>query len=42
VLFPSITFLFYFLPFFFVFYCVVPGITAKHVVLLLASLLFYA
>jgi len=42
VLFPSITFLFYFLPLFFVLYCVAPGIAAKNVVLLAASLLFYA
>ena len=42
MLFPSITFLFYFLPLFFVLYCVAPGITAKNVVLLIASLLFYA
>src|SRR5712671_108982 len=42
MLFPSITFLFYFLPLFLVLYCVAPGMTAKNVVLLLASLLFYA
>ena len=42
MLFPSITFLFYFLPLFFVLYCVAPGVTAKNVVLLAASLLFYA
>ena len=42
MLFPSITFLFYFLPLFFILYCVTPGITAKNVVLLAASLLFYA
>ncbi len=42
MLFPSITFLFYFLPLFFILYCVAPGITAKNVVLLVASLLFYA
>ena len=42
MLFPSIQFLFYFLPLFFVIYCVVPGIAAKNVFLLLASLLFYA
>jgi len=42
VLFPSITFLFYFLPLFFLLYCVAPGITAKNIVLLFASLLFYA
>ena len=42
MLFPSITFLFYFLPLFFVLYCLAPGITAKNIVLLAASLLFYA
>jgi D-alanyl-lipoteichoic acid acyltransferase DltB (MBOAT superfamily) len=42
VLFPSITFLFYFLPLFFLGYCFAPGIAAKNVFLLLASLLFYA
>ena len=42
MLFPSITFLFYFLPLFFVFYCAAPGVTAKNLVLLFASLLFYA
>ena len=42
MLFPSITFLFYFLPLFFILYFLAPGITAKNVVLLLASLLFYA
>jgi D-alanyl-lipoteichoic acid acyltransferase DltB (MBOAT superfamily) len=42
VLFPSIAFLFYFLPLFFIVYCLAPGIAAKNVVLLLASLLFYA
>jgi D-alanyl-lipoteichoic acid acyltransferase DltB (MBOAT superfamily) len=42
VLFPSIPFLFYFLPLFFLVYCVVPGIAAKNGFLLLASLLFYA
>ncbi len=42
MLFPSITFLFYFLPLFFIFYCAAPGINAKNVVLLFASLLFYA
>jgi hypothetical protein len=42
VLFPSISFLFYFLPAFFVIYCAVPGMAAKNVVLLVASLLFYA
>jgi D-alanyl-lipoteichoic acid acyltransferase DltB (MBOAT superfamily) len=42
VLFPSITFLFYFLPLFALLYCLAPGITAKNIVLLAASLLFYA
>ena len=42
MLFPSIPFLFYFLPLFFILYCVAPGITAKNVLLLFASLLFYA
>jgi D-alanyl-lipoteichoic acid acyltransferase DltB (MBOAT superfamily) len=42
VLFPSIPFLFYFLPLFFIIYCVLPGITAKNCLLLLASLVFYA
>lgn len=42
MLFPSVTFLFYFLPLFFVLYCAAPGITAKNIVLLVASLLFYA
>jgi D-alanyl-lipoteichoic acid acyltransferase DltB (MBOAT superfamily) len=42
VLFPSIPFLFYFLPLFFIVYCVVPGIAAKNVLLVFASLLFYA
>ena len=42
MLFPSITFLFYFLPLFFLGYCLAPGIAAKNVFLLLASLLFYA
>ena len=42
MLFPSIAFLFYFLPAFFAVYAVTPGITAKNLVLLLASLLFYA
>jgi len=42
VLFPSIPFLFYFLPLFFVGYCVAPGTTAKNLFLLIASLLFYA
>ena len=38
MLFPSITFLFYFLPLFAVLYCAAPGITAKNVVLLALSL----
>lgn len=42
MLFPSITFLFYFLPLFFLIYWLSPGITAKNLVLLIASLLFYA
>jgi D-alanyl-lipoteichoic acid acyltransferase DltB (MBOAT superfamily) len=42
VLFPSITFLFYFLPLFFILYCTAPSVTAKNVVLLLASFIFYA
>ena len=42
MLFPSIPFLFYFLPLFFILYCVTPGITAKNLFLLLASLAFYA
>lgn len=42
MLFPSIPFLFYFLPLFFILYCVVSGIAAKNGFLLLASLLFYA
>jgi alginate O-acetyltransferase complex protein AlgI len=42
VLFPSIAFLFYFLPLFCIAYCLAPGIVAKNLILLLASLLFYA
>ncbi len=42
MLFPSVTFLFYFLPLFFLLYCAAPGTTAKNIVLLVASLLFYA
>jgi alginate O-acetyltransferase complex protein AlgI len=42
VLFPSIPFLFYFLPLFFVIYCAAPGVTAKNLFFLVASLLFYA
>lgn len=42
MLFPSIPFLFYFLPLFFLVYCAVPGVAAKNGFLLLASLLFYA
>jgi hypothetical protein len=38
VLFPSITFLFYFLPLFFLIYWLSPGITAKNLVLLIAHL----
>ena len=41
MLFPSITFLFYFLPLFFIGYCAAPGVTAKNLFLLIASLLFY-
>ncbi|HEY2531696.1 MAG TPA: MBOAT family O-acyltransferase, partial [Xanthobacteraceae bacterium] len=40
--FSSIEFLFYFLPIFFLLYFLVPGTSGKNVVLLLASLLFYA
>src|SRR4029079_18363354 len=42
VLCPSISCLFYFLPLFFIIYCGAPGVTAKNLFLLLASLLFYA
>src|SRR5689334_14987993 len=42
MLFPSITFLFYFLPLFVLLYCLAPGVTAKNIVLVAASLLFYA
>jgi D-alanyl-lipoteichoic acid acyltransferase DltB (MBOAT superfamily) len=42
MLFPSVVFLFYFLPLFIVIYCAAPGVVAKNVVLLAASLLFYA
>ncbi len=42
MLFASVAFLFYFLPLFLVAYFVAPGIRAKNVVTLLASLLFYA
>src|ERR1051325_4297206 len=42
MLFPSITFLFYFLPLFLIVYCAAPGVIAKNVVLVAASLLFYA
>jgi alginate O-acetyltransferase complex protein AlgI len=42
MLFPSVTFLFYFLPLFFIAYCAAPGVTAKNIVLVVASLLFYA
>jgi len=41
VIFSSVTFLFYFLPLFFMLYYVAPGLTTKNVVLLLASLIFY-
>ena len=34
MLFPSIPFLFYFLPLFFIIYCVMPGMTAKNCLLL--------
>lgn len=40
--FSSIEFLFYFLPVFFLLYFLAPGTSGKNVVLLLASLLFYA
>jgi alginate O-acetyltransferase complex protein AlgI len=42
VLFPSIPFLFYFFPLFAVGYCLMPGVPAKNVFLLIASLVFYA
>jgi alginate O-acetyltransferase complex protein AlgI len=42
VVFSSVPFLFYFLPAFFVIYCLAPGVLAKNLILLLASLLFYA
>jgi alginate O-acetyltransferase complex protein AlgI len=42
MLFSSVVFLFYFLPLFIVIYCAAPGVVAKNVVLLAASLLFYA
>src|SRR5262249_17407184 len=42
MLFPSITFLFYFLPPFFILYCAAPGVTAQNIVLVVASLVFYA
>jgi D-alanyl-lipoteichoic acid acyltransferase DltB (MBOAT superfamily) len=42
MLFPSITFLFYLLPLFAIAYCAAPGVTAKNIVLVTASLLFYA
>lgn len=41
MLFSSITFLFYFLPIFFLLYCIVPK-KAKNIVLLIGSLFFYA
>src|SRR5262249_13861132 len=40
--FASISFLFYFLPLFPLLYCFAPGITAKNLLLLATSLLFYA
>jgi len=42
MVFSSISFLFYFLPVFFVVYCAAPGILLKNLTLLLASLVFYA
>jgi D-alanyl-lipoteichoic acid acyltransferase DltB (MBOAT superfamily) len=42
VVFSSIPFLFYFLPAFFLVYYAMPGTTGRNVVLLLASLVFYA
>jgi alginate O-acetyltransferase complex protein AlgI len=42
VVFPSIAFLFYFLPIFVVVYAAAPGTTLKNLFLLLASLFFYA
>src|SRR5215470_14586603 len=42
MLFASITFLFYFLPLFALLYVLAPGATAKNLVLLATSLLFYA
>lgn len=42
MVFSSVPFLFYFLPLFLVAYTAAPGMTAKNVVLLVASLLFYA
>lgn len=42
MVFSSIPFLFYFLPLFFGFYGAAPGATAKNLVLLAASLVFYA
>ena len=42
MVFSSVPFLFYFLPLFFIVYCTVGGTPAKNVVLLLASLIFYA
>jgi D-alanyl-lipoteichoic acid acyltransferase DltB (MBOAT superfamily) len=41
VVFSSVVFLFYFLPIFLTLYYLSPGITAKNIVLLLASILFY-
>jgi alginate O-acetyltransferase complex protein AlgI len=42
VVFSSVPFLFYFLPVFFLIYCLAPGVTLKNWVLLAASLIFYA
>jgi len=42
VVFSTVAFLFYFLPIFLTVYFLLPGITAKNVFLLLASLVFYA
>lgn len=42
MLFPSISFLFYFFPLFFAAYALMPGMAARNVFLAAASLLFYA
>jgi D-alanyl-lipoteichoic acid acyltransferase DltB (MBOAT superfamily) len=42
VVFSTVAFLFYFLPIFLTVYFLLPGVTAKNVFLLLASLVFYA